>query len=101
MLSPEQQRRGVVAASAGNHALALAYHGKCLGVPVTTVMPTVAPLAKRNRCEFELSANVVIHGGTIAEAPGCTHGVAIGQPSQQCVTQANQPRFRQLVAHCL
>jgi len=42
--------RGVIAASAGNHALALAYHGKELGVPVTVVMPTVAPLAKVDKC---------------------------------------------------
>lgn len=43
-------RSGVIAASAGNHALALAYHGKDLGVPVTVVMPTVAPLAKVDKC---------------------------------------------------
>jgi threonine dehydratase len=42
--------KGVIAASAGNHALALAYHGKELGVPVTVVMPTVAPLAKVDKC---------------------------------------------------
>jgi Pyridoxal-phosphate dependent enzyme len=42
--------RGVIAASAGNHALALAYHGQQLGVPVTVVMPTVAPLAKVDKC---------------------------------------------------
>lgn len=41
---------GVIAASAGNHALALAYHGMNLGVPVTVVMPTVAPLAKVDKC---------------------------------------------------
>jgi threonine dehydratase len=41
---------GVIAASAGNHALALAYHGKLLGIPVTVVMPTVAPLAKVDKC---------------------------------------------------
>lgn len=44
------QLRGVIAASAGNHALALAYHGKELGVPVTVVMPTVAPMAKVDKC---------------------------------------------------
>lgn len=44
------QQTGVIAASAGNHALALAYHGKDLGVPVTVVMPTVAPLAKVDKC---------------------------------------------------
>ena len=41
---------GVMAASAGNHALALAWNGRDLGIPVTVLMPTVAPLAKVNRC---------------------------------------------------
>ena len=45
-----QSLNGVIAASAGNHALALAYHGKELGVPVTVVMPVVAPLAKVDKC---------------------------------------------------
>jgi threonine dehydratase len=45
---------GVIAASAGNHALALAYHGKSLGVPVTVVMPTVAPLAKVDKCRVRV-----------------------------------------------
>ena len=40
-LSPEAKKLGVVAASAGNHALALAYHGAKLGIPVTVVMPSV------------------------------------------------------------
>src|SRR5438309_5929171 len=38
-LTPEQKRRGIIAASAGNHALALAYHGSLLSIPVTVVMP--------------------------------------------------------------
>ena len=42
--------RGVIAASAGNHALAMAYHGQQLGIPVTVVMPTTAPLAKVDKC---------------------------------------------------
>ena len=42
--------RGVIAASAGNHALALAFHGKELGIPVTVVMPTIAPMAKVDKC---------------------------------------------------
>jgi threonine dehydratase len=41
-LSPEQKRRGVIAASAGNHAQALAYQGKLFGVPATVVMPQYA-----------------------------------------------------------
>ena len=46
----EVKKRGVIAASAGNHALALAYHGMSLGVPVTVVMPVIAPLAKVDKC---------------------------------------------------
>lgn len=42
--------RGVIAASAGNHAQALAYHGMLLGVPATVVMPVVAPLSKVDKC---------------------------------------------------
>ena len=38
--------QGVIAASAGNHALGLSYHGQNLGVPVTVVMPDLAPLNK-------------------------------------------------------
>ncbi len=40
-LSPEAKKLGVVVASAGNHALALAHHGAKLGIPVTVVMPSV------------------------------------------------------------
>jgi threonine dehydratase len=42
-LDPAARARGVVAASAGNHALGLAYHGAQLGVPVTVVVPASAP----------------------------------------------------------
>ena len=45
--------RGCIAASAGNHALALAYHGQQLGVPVTVVMPTVAPMAKVDKVSVQ------------------------------------------------
>ena len=38
-LNDDQRARGVVAASAGNHALGLTYHGRQLGIPVTVVMP--------------------------------------------------------------
>ena len=44
---PRRNRlRGVIAASSGNHALGLAYHGRLLGIPVTVVMPQFAPLIK-------------------------------------------------------
>jgi len=65
---PEAQTRiGVVAASAGNHALALAHHGRRLGIPVTVVMPRFAPLVKQVRCR-QLGATVILHGDNIAEA---------------------------------
>jgi len=66
-LSVEQRRVGVVAASAGNHALALAYHGRRLGSPVTVVMPRFAPLVKQVRCR-QMGATVILHGDNIAEA---------------------------------
>jgi threonine dehydratase len=59
--------RGVVAASAGNHALGLAYHGRLLGIPVTVVMPEFAPLIKITTCE-RLGARVILHGSDFAEA---------------------------------
>jgi threonine dehydratase len=66
-LPATQRQRGVVAASAGNHALGLAYHGRLLGVRVTVVMPDYAPLIKITTCE-KLGAHVVIHGRDFAEA---------------------------------
>jgi threonine dehydratase len=59
--------KGVIAASAGNHALALAYHGKELGIPVTVVMPVVAPLAKVDKCR-KFGARVIIEGAHIGES---------------------------------
>ncbi len=45
-LDDASKAKGVIAASAGNHAQGLAYHGKRLGVPVTIVMPTTTPIVK-------------------------------------------------------
>lgn len=67
LLSEEQKRRGVIAASAGNHALALAYHGKLLGIPVTVVMPRFAPMIKVATCQW-LGAVVQLYGESIADA---------------------------------
>mmetsp|Transcript_10563 Transcript_10563/g.31883 ORF Transcript_10563/g.31883 Transcript_10563/m.31883 type:complete len:380 (-) Transcript_10563:85-1224(-) len=66
-LTEEERANGVCAASAGNHALALAWHGAQLGVPVTVAMPTVAPLTKVSRCR-SFGAEVIIHGAHIGEA---------------------------------
>src|SRR5438067_2685681 len=73
-LPPEQQKRGVIAASAGNHAQALAYQGKLLGIPATVVMPKHAPLIKIGNCE-KLGATVVLHGKDFAEAKAHAHAI--------------------------
>src|SRR4051812_34413265 len=66
-LAASRRQRGVVAASAGNHALGLAYHGKLLGIPVTVVMPDYAPLIKITTCQ-RLGARVLIRGRDFTEA---------------------------------
>jgi threonine dehydratase len=73
-LPPDQQKRGVIAASAGNHAQALAYQGKLLGIPATVVMPKFAPLIKIGNCQ-KLGANVVLHGKDFAEAKAHAHQI--------------------------
>jgi threonine dehydratase len=60
-LTEEERRRGVIAASAGNHAQGLAYHGERLGVPVTIVMPRATPHVKVQQTR-EFGATVVIDG---------------------------------------
>ena len=77
-LPPEQRKRGVIAASAGNHAQALAYQGKLLGIPATVVMPQYAPLIKVDNCQ-KLGANVVLHGKDFAEAKARAHQIAAGK----------------------
>ncbi|MDB5327893.1 MAG: threonine dehydratase [Phycisphaerales bacterium] len=59
--------RGVIAASAGNHALGLSYHGKLLGIPVTVVMPVTAPLVKVSM-SMAMGARVIQHGDSFGEA---------------------------------
>ncbi len=66
LLDDKQKQAGVIAASAGNHALALAYHGQQLGVPVTVVMPTFAPIIKVENCRG-FGAEVVLHGEHIGD----------------------------------
>jgi threonine dehydratase len=66
-LSEEERSRGVVAASAGNHAQAVAYHGRRLGIPVTIVMPVSTPMIKVTQTEGH-GANVVLHGERFDDA---------------------------------
>src|SRR4051812_38423657 len=67
LLDGAQRKRGVIAASAGNHALGLAYHAQELGIPATVVMPRFAPLTKVVNCR-RYQATVLLHGANIGEA---------------------------------
>jgi threonine dehydratase len=67
MLSPENKKKGVVTASAGNHALALSWHGRDLDIGVTCIMPLAAPMAKVDKCR-KFGAKVILHGEHIGEA---------------------------------
>ncbi|MGH7214823.1 MAG: threonine ammonia-lyase [Tepidisphaeraceae bacterium] len=66
-LTDSEKKRGVVACSAGNHALGLAYHGQQLGIPVTVAMPKFAPMIKVANCR-SFGANVVLYGESYADA---------------------------------
>jgi len=77
-LTPEQRSRGVIAASAGNHAQGVAYHGGLLGIPVTVVMPTFAPLIKVSNCR-QFGATVVLHGVDLGEARAQAEAIAASE----------------------
>lgn len=66
-LTEEQRSRGVIAASAGNHAQGLSYHGTRLGMPVTIVMPRTTPTVKVMQTE-SVGGKVVLEGETFDEA---------------------------------
>ncbi|HVL78637.1 MAG TPA: threonine ammonia-lyase [Sphingomicrobium sp.] len=66
-LSGEERSRGVIAASAGNHAQAVAYHGRRLGIPVTIVMPSNTPTIKVSQTEGH-GARVLLHGAMFDDA---------------------------------
>ena len=63
-LTPDQQKAGVIAMSAGNHAQGVAYHAQRLGIPATIVMPEFAPYSKVERTK-SCGARVVLTGDTL------------------------------------
>ncbi|MCR4672067.1 MAG: threonine ammonia-lyase [Lachnospiraceae bacterium] len=67
MLSEEERERGLVTASAGNHAQGVAYAARAAGVDATVVMPTTTPIIKVNNTKG-YGADVVLHGLTFDEA---------------------------------
>lgn len=66
-LTDEEKSAGVIAMSAGNHAQAVAYHAKRLGIPATIVMPETTPFTKIDRTRAH-GANVVLSGETLADS---------------------------------
>lgn len=66
-MSEEERQKGLIAASAGNHAQGVAYAAKLAGVKATIVMPTITPLMKVNRTK-SLGAEVVLYGDVFDEA---------------------------------
>src|SRR5439155_8938078 len=66
-LTAEERERGVIAASAGNHSQAVAYHAKRLGIPATIVMPESTPTVKVTQTAGH-GAKVVLYGNIVEDA---------------------------------
>ena len=75
-LSKEERARGLITASAGNHAQGVAYAAKCYGCRATIVMPTTTPLIKVNRTK-SYGADVVLFGDVYDEA--CVHALKLAK----------------------
>jgi len=94
-LSAEERRRGVIAMSAGNHAQAVAYHAKRLGIPATIVMPVSTPLVKVENTRSH-GAQVLLEGdnlsvcGDIAGRLAAKDGLILVHPYDDPAIMAGQ-----------
>ena len=75
-LTDEERERGLITASAGNHAQGVAYAAKCYGCKAVIVMPTTTPLIKVNRTKG-YGAEVVLYGDVYDEA--CAHALELAE----------------------
>lgn len=75
-LSQEERKRGLITASAGNHAQGVAYAAKLFGVKAVIVMPNTTPLIKVNRTK-SYGAEVVLHGDVYDDA--CAHALKLAE----------------------
>lgn len=75
-LSEEDRQKGLITASAGNHAQGVAYAARAFGVKAVIVMPTSTPLIKVNRTKA-YGAEVVLYGDVYDEA--CNHALALAE----------------------
>ncbi len=78
-LSESEARRGVIAMSAGNHAQAVAYHARRLGIPATIVMPEHTPFVKVANTEA-FGAEIILSGRGLYEAQ--TRAVEIAEATR-------------------
>ncbi len=74
-LTPQERAAGVIAMSAGNHAQAVAYGARRLGIPATIVMPEATPLVKVENTRSQ-GSRIVLHGETLAEAEARAREIA-------------------------
>jgi threonine dehydratase len=79
LLTPEERKNGVIAASAGNHAQAVAYHAGRLGIRATIVMPSITPLVKVTATQ-SYGAEVVLDGANYDDA--CKHAMSMAAESK-------------------
>lgn len=75
-LTDEEREKGLITASAGNHAQGVAYAAKCYGCKATIVMPTTTPLIKVNRTK-SYGAEVVLYGNVYDEA--CAYALQLAE----------------------
>ncbi|AVP49560.1 threonine ammonia-lyase [Williamsoniiplasma luminosum] len=66
-LSENERKKGIIAASAGNHSQGVGYAGQMLGIPTTIVMPETAPIAKINATK-KYGVDLVLHGNFFDDA---------------------------------
>ena len=91
-LTEEERNRGLITASAGNHAQGVAYAAHKYGVKAVIVMPTTTPLIKVERTK-SYGAEVILHGDVYDEA--CAHALALAE--EKGYTFISEPRSRKLV----
>ena len=87
-LSEEERKKGLITASAGNHAQGVAYAAKIYGVPATIVMPTTTPLIKVNRTK-SYGAEVVLYGNVYDEA--CQYALKLAKEKDADLVLATDP----------
>src|SRR5258708_10935633 len=88
-LNPDERRRGVVTASAGNFAQAVAHHASRLVIPATIVMPAGTPSIKVARTHA-LGATVLLHGAGFDEASERAHELSVGN-GLTCLSPFDDP----------